>query len=158
MRCPLVILVLWKLHKMTLYLVKLIKNSKWVFKSGHTKEYYVEKRFKEDIYKKFDDIKCLSCFRISHKDYNTAKGLVEIIEKTFQMFYKKDPDFKLETFFEEKENYFNDKNGNAMSGITETFVYNNEEKLIRQFNGLWVNMLTMLKNGNNINIQELDIK
>lgn len=144
---------------MTLYLVKLIKNSKWVFKSGHTKEYYVDNRFKEDIYKKkFDDIKCLSLLRISHKDYKTAKGLVEIMENTFQLFYKKDSDFKLETFFEEKENYFNDENGNPMSGITETFVYNNEEKLIRQFKGLVVNMLKMLKNGNRIKIEELDIK
>tara|TARA_R110002020_G_scaffold283796_1_gene499445 strand:+ start:477 stop:908 length:432 start_codon:yes stop_codon:yes gene_type:complete len=143
---------------MTLYLVKLIKNSKWVFKSGHTKEYHVDKRFEEDIYKKFDNIECLYKIHISHKDYKTAKVLVELMEKSFQLFYKKDSDFKLETFFEEKENYFNDENGNPMSGITETFVYNNEEKLIRQFKALGYNMLKMLENGNNINIGELDIK
>ena len=100
---------------MTLYLVKFIKNGKWVYKSGHTKEYYVDKRFEDDIYKKkFDYIKCLSEFHISHNDYNVAKGLVKIMENTFQLFYKKDSDFKLETFFEEKENYFNDENGNPL--------------------------------------------
>ena len=114
---------------MTLYLVKLTKNGKSVYKSGYTKEYHVDNRFKEDIFKKkFDDIKCLGKIHISHKKYIVAKSLVELMEKTFQLFYKKDSDFKLETFFEEKENYFNDENGNPMSGITETFVYNNEEK------------------------------
>lgn len=115
---------------MNVYLAKFVRNNKVAFKVGHTKYYYAYKRFDDPQYNVFDSVDILCEIHLNHKDPTVARTYAKLVEETLKAVYPKN--FRLEEHFNTENNMFN-----GLSGITEMFVLNDnqkEEDLLKVFN------------------------
>tara|TARA_R100000353_G_C6404663_1_gene168622 strand:+ start:79 stop:474 length:396 start_codon:yes stop_codon:yes gene_type:complete len=112
---------------MNVYLAKFEKHNHVSYKIGHTKWPNAMKRFEGDEYNKFDKISILSNIIVQHKEALVARTYAKIIEEMFKCYYPKN--FTLEEHFKTDEGYFN-----KLSGITEMFLHNDEDTLVKEFN------------------------
>lgn len=112
---------------LTVYLAKFQIGDKVAYKVGHTKWYYAHKRFDDEQYEKFDKVEILGEIRVHHKDPSIARDKAKTIEACLKGVFPKN--FYLEEHFEKQPKYFDN-----LSGITEMFIINFEErKLINVF-------------------------
>lgn len=111
---------------MNVYLAKFTLKNKVAYKVGHTKYFYAHKRFDDDQYKIFDQVEILDQIRISHNDPKIARTYVKLVEETLKAIFPKD--FVLEDHFVMEAKTFD-----GLSGITEMFLHEDENNLLKIF-------------------------
>ena len=112
---------------MNVYLAKFYLNGKVAYKIGHTKWPNAMKRFEDEQYDVFDDVEILNNIIVQDRDPRIARTYAKLVEETLKGIFPKN--FRLEEHFVTEENKFD-----GLSGITEMFLYEDEEDLMEKFN------------------------
>jgi len=109
------------------YLAKFYLNGQVAYKIGHTKWPNAMKRLEDEQYDVFDDVEILNNIIVQDRDPRIARTYAKLVEETLKGIFPKN--FRLEEHFITEENKFD-----GLSGITEMFLYEDEDDLIEKFN------------------------
>ena len=118
---------------MNVYLAKFHLNGKVAYKIGHTKWPDARKRFQDEQYEVFDSVQILNNIIVQDGDPKIARTYAKLVEETLKGIFPKN--FRLEEHFVTEENKFD-----GLSGITEMFLYENEDDLIEKFKKVKLNI------------------
>jgi len=118
---------------MNVYLAKFHLNGKVAYKIGHTKWPDARKRFQDEQYEIFDSVEILNNIIVQDGDPKIARTYAKLVEETLKGIFPKN--FRLEEHFVTEENKFD-----GLSGITEMFLYENEDDLIEKFKKVKLNI------------------
>jgi hypothetical protein len=121
---------------MNVYLAKFYLNGKVAYKIGHTKWPNAIKRFDDEQYNVFDNVEILNNIIVRDKDPKVARTYAKLVEETLKAIFPKN--FRLEKHFVTEENKFD-----GLSGITEMFLYEDEDELLEKFSNVKTNILKL---------------
>jgi hypothetical protein len=122
---------------MNVYLAKFYLNGKVAYKIGHTKWPNAIKRFDDEQYNVFENIEILNNILVHDRDPKVARTYAKLVEETLKAIFPKN--FRLEEHFVTEENKFN-----GLSGITEMFLYEDEDDLLEKFDKVRTNVLRVM--------------
>jgi hypothetical protein len=123
---------------MNVYLAKFYLNGKVAYKIGHTKWPNAIKRFDNEQYNVFDNVEILNNIIVRDKDPKVARTYAKLVEETLKAIFPKN--FRLEEHFVTEENKFD-----GLSGITEMFLYEDEDELLEKFDKVKYNVTKVFK-------------
>ena len=96
------------------------------------------KRFDDEQYNIFDNVEILNNIIVQDKDAKVARTYAKLIEETLKGIFPKN--FRLEEHFLTEENKFD-----GLSGITEMFLYEDEDDLLEKFAKVRTNIWRVMK-------------